>query len=146
MTPAPRPCREAEIAAVAELWSQCGLTRPWNNPFDDIALCLRSPASALLVIDEPASGAILGSVMVGGDGHRGWLYYLAVDPGHRRRGLGRALVAAAEAWLARQGLAKAMLMVRTDNHAVQAFYGRIGYHEEPRLVLARWLDGRPPPD
>jgi ribosomal protein S18 acetylase RimI-like enzyme len=82
--------------------------------------------------------------MVGHDGHRGWFYYLSVDPAAQRRGYGRAMVAAAEQWLAARKIVKAMLMIRPDNDAVRAFYESLGYFDQPRTVLARWLDGRPP--
>ncbi len=81
--------------------------------------------------------------MVGHDGHRGWLYYLAVDPDHQREGLGRLMTQIAEDWLRDRGVAKVMLMVRPENEAVRAFYQANGYDEQPRIVLAKWLDGRP---
>lgn len=77
--------------------------------------------------------------MVGHDGHRGWLYYLAVDPARQRRGVGRALVAAAEDWLATRGVPKVHLMVRESNAAVAAFYRRLGYDPMPRLNMQKWL-------
>jgi ribosomal protein S18 acetylase RimI-like enzyme len=76
--------------------------------------------------------------MVGHDGHRGWLYYLAVADDHRRRGVGRALVAAAEEWLAEQ-VPKAHLMVRDDNAGAVAFYERLGYARQDTTVLGRRL-------
>ncbi len=71
--------------------------------------------------------------MIGFDGHRGWLYYLSVDPAHRSQGIGRTLVEAAERWLAAKGLPKVQLMVRSENQAVQGLYERLGY--EPQLVV-----------
>ena len=87
-------------------------------------------------------GAIIASVLVGHDGHRGWFYYVAVDPDARNEGFGRAIMAAAERWLTERGIAKAQLMVRPDNSAVRAFYEALGYGEQPRVVFAKWLDGR----
>jgi ribosomal protein S18 acetylase RimI-like enzyme len=131
--------RDGDEAALIALWQACGLTRPWNPPADDIALVRRSQHGEILVAAE--GEAIVGSVVVGHDGHRGWVYYLAVAPAHRRGGLGRRLMRAAEAWVAARGVRKLELMVRDGNAAVVDFYDRIGYAREPVLVMSRWLDG-----
>ena len=131
-----------DIDAIVGLWTRCGLTRPWNDPRADIALARRGDNAALLAGRD--QGEIVAAVMVGHDGHRGWFYYLAVDPVAQRRGFGRAMVEAAEQWLSRHGIDKAMLMIRPDNERVRAFYEALGYFDQPRTVLARWLDGRPP--
>ena len=74
----------------------------------------------------------------GSDGHRGWLYYLACDPSRRRQGLARAMVRHAERWLAASlGIGKVQLMIRAGNEPVCDFYSRLGYEEEPRVVMAR---------
>jgi ribosomal protein S18 acetylase RimI-like enzyme len=80
--------------------------------------------------------------MVGHDGHRGWLYYLGVDPARQKSGRGRPLGAAAEAWVKDRGVPKAMLMVRPENGKVRAFYAALGYEEQERIVFARLLDGK----
>jgi ribosomal protein S18 acetylase RimI-like enzyme len=134
-----RPYREADEAAVIALWQACGLTRPWNPPAGDIAF-VRSSGHGDILLAEDAD-AIVGSVMVGHDGHRGWIYYLAAAPADRKRGVGRRLMAAAEEWLASRGVRKCELMIRNSNEAAAAFYGRLGYEREPVLVMSRWLDG-----
>jgi ribosomal protein S18 acetylase RimI-like enzyme len=136
------PLDAAGTEAVAALWERCGLTRPWNDPRADIALALQGPNSTILV--GRADGTVAASVMVGHDGHRGWVYYVAVDPASRRRGFGRAVMAAAEDWLKLRGILKAELLIRPDNGAVQRFYESLGYNVEPRIVMTRWLDGREP--
>ena len=80
--------------------------------------------------------------MAGDDGHRGWLYYLAVAPELQRTGLGRQMVAAAEDWLRARGVIKVMLMIRPTNLKVRGFYDAIGYGQQDRMIMARWLDGR----
>ncbi len=85
---------------------------------------------------------IIGTVMTGFEGHRGWVYYLAVDPAHRGAGLGRLLMTAAEAWLKAQGAPKLQLMVRADNAAALGFYERLGLERQDVVVLGRRLDGR----
>lgn len=135
-----RPFRQADRAAVIALWQACNLTRPWNDPDSDIDFCLSKPESTILVGE--AAGKVIASVMTGHDGHRGWLYYLAVDPAIRKSGHGRMMVSAAEDWLKSRGVPKVMLMVRPENTKVRAFYDALGYTEEPRVIFSRRLDGQ----
>jgi ribosomal protein S18 acetylase RimI-like enzyme len=134
-----RPYRDADEGAVVALWQACGLTRPWNPPVADIALLRGSGHGEILVATQ--DGGIAGGVMVGHDGHRGWIYYLAVAPSRRRSGLGGRLMRAAEAWLRERGIRKVELMIRNTNTAVTGFYAGLGYGEEPVKVMSRWLDG-----
>jgi ribosomal protein S18 acetylase RimI-like enzyme len=131
---------DADVDAVIALWQRCGLTRPWNDPAGDIAFVRRGGNATILV--GRANGTIVASAMVGHDGHRGWVYYVAVDPDERKKDFGRAIMAAAEDWLRQQGVTKAMLMVRPDNTGVKAFYDRLGYETQERVIYAKWLDGR----
>jgi ribosomal protein S18 acetylase RimI-like enzyme len=135
------PIADDDIASVVALWQRCGLTRPWNDPTGDIAFARRGPNSAVLVGRH--GGTLVATVMVGHDGHRGWFYYLGVDPALQGKGFGRAMTQAAEAWLTARGIAKAQLMVRADNDRVRAFYEALGYGEQERVLFAKWLDGRP---
>jgi len=132
---------DADVATVVALWQRCGLTRPWNDPSADIAFARRGPNSAVLI--GRRESAIVATVMVGHDGHRGWFYYLGVDPPMQGRGFGRVMTKAAEAWLVERGIMKAQLMVRAGNDRVRAFYEALGYGEQERIVFAKWLDGRP---
>jgi ribosomal protein S18 acetylase RimI-like enzyme len=136
------PIADADIPAVIAMWQACELTRPWNDPAADIALARQSPNATVLVGRDRET--IVATAMVGHDGHRGWVYYVAVDPGRRQQGFGRAIMEAAEAWLRQADIAKVQLMVRPENKSVQAFYQTIGYGEQQRVVYARWLDGREP--
>lgn len=126
--------------AVITLWEACGLTRPWNDPGSDIDTCVSKPESTILIGED--GGKVVGSVMVGHDGHRAWLYYLAVSPALQNGGLGRRLVTAAEDWVKSRGIPKVMLMVRPENDKVRAFYEAIGYVEEPRVIFSRRFDGK----
>lgn len=125
-------------AAAADLWHATGLTRPWNDPAADLDRVLTGPSSTVLA--DLADGSLRGTVMFGHDGHRGWMYYLAVDPAHRGLGIGAALVRAAERWLEARGIPKAMLMVRGSNAAVVDFYERFGYVDQGTVVLGRFFD------
>ena len=135
------PIADRDIAHVVALWQRCGLIRPWNDPASDIALARRGSNATILI--GRAENMIVASAMVGHDGHRGWVYYVAVDPDHQGKDFGRAIMAAAEDWLRAQGLEKVMLMVRADNTKVRAFYDRLGYDTQERVIYAKWLDGRP---
>jgi ribosomal protein S18 acetylase RimI-like enzyme len=136
------PLEDADIDAVIALWQRCGLTRPWNDPQADIALARQGSNAAVLLGRD--GDAIVASVLVGHDGHRGWVYYVAVDPVLRKKGFGRAIMTAAEHWLRARGILKLQLMVRPDNTQVQAFYETLDYDEQERVVYAKWLDGRDP--
>jgi len=134
------PIEDTDVPAIVALWQACGLTRPWNDPEADIALARRGPNATILLGRE--EGRIVATAMVGHDGHRGWVYYVAVDPGRRAQGFGRAIMNAAEHWLRQAGIQKLQLMVRPENTRVRAFYESIGYDEQARIIYAKWLDGR----
>ena len=119
------------------LWQACDLLVPWNNPYRDIERkCGDSPG--LFFVGEFES-ELVASCMAGYDGHRGWLYYLAVLPGYRGRGFAKALVARAEQSLRALGCAKLELMVRDSNEGVISFYQGQGYEQEPVSVLSKRL-------
>jgi ribosomal protein S18 acetylase RimI-like enzyme len=118
--------------AVVTLWTDAGLTRPWNDPRLDIERKLSVQPELFLVAesDEGSSGpSIVGSVMAGYDGHRGWLYYLASSSSHRGRGVARALVEEAERLLLAMGCPKVQLMIREGNESVLGFYEGLGYEQ-----------------
>jgi ribosomal protein S18 acetylase RimI-like enzyme len=137
-----RAIEDGEITDVIALWQRCGLTRPWNNPAADIALA-RKETNATVLLGRN-DGALVASVLVGHDGHRGWVYYVTVDPDHRFKGYGRAIMTSAEDWLRARGVEKLQLMVRGDSAKAHAFYQSLGYFEQERVVFAKWLDGRDP--
>ncbi|MEO0618576.1 MAG: GNAT family acetyltransferase [Pseudomonadota bacterium] len=130
--------------AVISLWTACGLTRAWNDPIRDFDVAQAGDASDVLVLEH--DGTLVASVMVGHDGHRGAVYYLAVAPAYQRKGLGRALMQHAEDWCVARGMWKLNLMVRDDNQDALGFYASIGYEHGHTTQLARWIDpGQPEP-
>jgi ribosomal protein S18 acetylase RimI-like enzyme len=147
------PVADDDVEAVVALWRACDLTRPWNDPYRDVADARLGETSTVLVgratrdLPEAASGdggavragEVVATAMAGVDGHRGWLYYVAVDPRLQGSGTGRATVVAAEAWLAAQGARAVRLMVRSTNDAVRGFYERLGYADQDCVVLGRPL-------
>lgn len=132
------PLSEDLIGDAVALWEAAGLTRPWNDPVADCRRALLGPdSSVLMAVDGEGLAA---TAMLGHDGHRGWVYYLAVAPRCRGRGLGAQMMAACESWVRERGIAKVQLMVRTENSPVRAFYAHLGYEPSDVVVLARRLD------
>jgi ribosomal protein S18 acetylase RimI-like enzyme len=123
---------------VIELWAAVGLTRSRNDPGEDFDRALNGTTSAVLGLVQ--AGRLQGTAMVGHDGHRGWVYYLAVVPGHEGRGLGSLLMEGAERWLQEHGAVKVQVMVRNSNSHVVAFYEKLGYRASDVTVLARRLN------
>lgn len=141
MSLAVRSYRPEDRDAVVALWTECGLVMPWNDPDADIARAVGGPASDILVGE--AEGRLVATAMVGDEGHRGWVYYVAVDPERQGRGLGAAMMAAVEAWHAARGVPKVMLLVRETNRRVVGFYEGLNYVQEPRVLLTKWLKRNP---
>jgi ribosomal protein S18 acetylase RimI-like enzyme len=133
-----RPFQPDDAAAVVALWDRCGLTRPWNDPDKDIARKLKVQPELFLV--GTINDTIIASVMAGYDGHRGWLYYLGVDPAHQKRGYGRQLVTAAEELLRAMGCPKINLQVRSSNTGVIAFYEELGYASDGVTSFGKRLE------
>lgn len=143
MTAVLRPYQRGDRQALVSLWSTCQLTRPWNDPYRDIDRKLARDASNLVVLHE--DGELVGSVMVGYDGHRGWINYLAVHPEHQRHGLGRLLMGEAERRLRELGCAKVNLQIRASNKAAIEFYQHIGYTVDDVISMGRRLEDDGPP-
>lgn len=133
-----RPFQPADTDAVIALWTRCDLVRPQNDPRKDIARKLRVQPELFLVAVQ--DGAIVGSAMCGYEGHRGWINYLAVDPGCRRQGVGRSLMQEAERLLRAAGCPKINLQVRSTNQEVIGFYRAIGFAVDHVLSLGKRLE------
>lgn len=132
-----RTYRQADEAAVISLWQDAGLVRPWNSPADDIAGAVKARDAALLV--GLSNDQIVATVMVGYDGHRGWIYYLCVSESCRGRGHGREMMLEAELWLQARKAPKVQLMVRTGNQDAAGFYQALGYDVQTVSVLGKWF-------
>jgi ribosomal protein S18 acetylase RimI-like enzyme len=138
-----RVFRAADEPSVIALWEACGLVVPWNAPSLDIARKVDFQPDLFFVAEEKAEGEerIVGSVMAGYEGHRGWVNYLAVDPALQRGGLGRELMRYAEEKLIALGCPKINLQVRGTNSDVLAFYESLGYRLDDAVSLGKRLDG-----
>jgi ribosomal protein S18 acetylase RimI-like enzyme len=132
-----RPFKPDDEAAVVALWEECRLTRPWNDPYRDIARKLAVQPELFLV--GVLKRNIVASVMAGYEGHRGWVNYLAVEPRHRGRGFGRAMMQHVEKALAERGCPKLNLQVRRSNGEAIAFYRHLGYVEDESVSLGKRL-------
>lgn len=138
-----RPYQTQDELAVVALWDVCGLTRPWNDPHRDIARKLTEQPELFLVGTE--TGRIIATAMVGFDGHRGWVYYLAVAPDFQRLSYGKALMLEAERLLIARGCPKVNLLVRSSNKQVIEFYLSLGYSQDDTVSLGRRLISDLPP-
>ena len=132
-----RPFTDTDTHAVIALWQACGLTRPWNDPLRDIQRKLTVQRELFLVgeVDD----RLVACAMAGYDGHRGWVNYLAVQPGAQGLGYGRAMMAHIEAALLARGCPKLNLQVRSSNTAVLAFYRQLGYAQDEAVSLGKRL-------
>jgi len=134
-----RPFQAGDESAVVALWQRCGLVRPWNDPLLDIQRKRDAQPELFGVLFVEGSGEVMGTVMAGYEGHRGWINYLAVSPVAQRCGHGRALMAWAEARLRERGCPKINLQVRRGNEPVLAFYAALGFGEDEVVSLGKRL-------
>lgn len=119
------------------LWQECGLLG-WSDPRKDIARKQRVNPEWFLVGER--AGQVVATCMVGYEGHRGWINFLAVAPSRQRGGHGRALMAEAERILRAAGCAKINLQVRTKNTQVIAFYEKLGFAVDEVVSLGKRLE------
>jgi ribosomal protein S18 acetylase RimI-like enzyme len=138
-----RAFASSDQAAVIDLWRACDLVRPWNDPARDIERKVAVADDLFLV--GVVGDTVVASVMAGYEGHRGWVNYLAVEPGRQGVGLGRALMDEVEARLIERGCPKINLQVRTSNPEAIAFYERLGFAVDDAVSLGKRLvtDGEP---
>ena len=133
-----QPFQPADEAAVVALWTACDLVRLWNDPYKDIARKLNAQPELFLVGLEDEQ--VVGTVMAGYEGHRGWINYLAVSLEQQGRGLGRQLMDEAEKRLRALGCPKINLQVRSGNDAVRAFYEAVGYKLDEVVSFGKRLE------
>ena len=129
---------ESDQDAVVDLWRDADLVVPQNDPVKDIRRKLRTQPDMFLV--GLLGTRLAGTVMVGYEGHRGWINYLAVASDCRERGFGRRLMDEAETRLRALGCPKINLQVRTSNTDVIAFYERVGYSRDDVVSMGKRLE------
>lgn len=127
----------ADTEAVIALWHACGLVRRWNDPRLDIAR--KSTTQPELFLVGTVDDVLVASAMVGYDGHRGWVNYLAVSPDHRGQGHARALMDEAERLLIARGCPKLNLQLRRTNTAARGFYEALDYVEDDAVSFGKRL-------
>ena len=123
--------------AVIDVWKKCNLVVPQNDPLEDIQKKLDVQPELFFV--ALLKNKVIGSIMAGYDGHRGWLYYLAVLPEYQKKGYGKKLVKKAFTELRKLGCLKVNLQVRKDNTSIVNFYKHLGFKEEERISLGMRL-------
>ena len=133
-----RRFEERDRAALVALWQRVFPDDPPRNAPEGLIDRKLTVQPDLLLV-ATVEDRLVGAVMAGFDGVRGWIHHLAVSPDERRRGLGTRLMRAAEEGLRRLGCPKVNLQVRATNAAVVAFYRRLGYEVEERIQMGRVL-------
>ncbi len=132
-----RGFRSEDEKSVIQLWRDCGLVVPQNDPAKDIQRKKKiQPELFLVAVSE---GEVVGTVMGGYEGHRGWINYLAVAPNRRKAGIGKMLVKEIETRLLKMGCPKINLQVRETNADVRAFYEKIGYAQDKVISYGKPL-------
>ena len=138
-----RQFRDPDADQVAALWNVVlPSSQPWNEP-QLVIKCKQNKQPDLFFVGE-LNGRIVSTVMAGYDGHRGWIYSLAVSPQHRRQGIGRRMMARAEQALRQEGCLKLNLQVRASNDGVVAFYESLGFVVEERISMGKPLSRSDP--
>ena len=128
--------RDDERQVIA-LWRRCGLIAPQNNPRSDIVRKLADSPELFLV--GTLESELIATVMAGYEGHRGWINYLAVSPGHQKSGFGRQIMDHVELLLRELGCPKINLQVRTTNSRVIEFYRRLGFKLDDAASMGKRL-------
>jgi ribosomal protein S18 acetylase RimI-like enzyme len=133
-----RPFVPLDEKAIVQLWTDCGLVVPWNNPHRDIQRKLKVQSDLFFV--GCSGDHIIATVMAGYDGHRGWINYLAVHPQYQRTGIARRMMDEAEASLRAVGCPKINLQVRSTNAGVIEFYKTIGFKIDDVVSFGKRLE------
>jgi len=132
-----RPFEDSDTESVVQLWGECALTVPWNDPYKDIQR--KTKVGRELFFVGTVEGQVMASIMGGYEGHRGWINYLAVHPDHQRKGYGKQLVESLETELFKRGCPKINLQIRHGNTAVQAFYESVGFADDNAMSMGKRL-------
>ncbi|MGL1922107.1 MAG: GNAT family acetyltransferase [Hyphomicrobiales bacterium] len=133
-----RIATKADQQNAIQIWHDAGLTRPHNDPENDFEFALNGKESDIILAE--IAGKIVATCMVGHDGHRGAVYYLAVSPNHQSKGLGKSLMQEAEDYLVAKGAWKINLFVRHGNEKVFNFYDKLGYEPIQAASFAKVID------
>ena len=123
--------------AVLQLWHNCNLVVPWNDPGKDIQRKINVSTDLFLVGE--LDGGIIASVMGGYEGHRGWMNYLAISPEYRHKGFAKNIIIDLESRLKALGCPKINLLVRNTNTEVIEFYQSLGYTVDASVSLGKRL-------
>ncbi len=128
---------ESDKEDVIQLWEECGLVVPWNNPQLDIER--KQTVQPELFLIGLVNDEIIATAMVGYEGHRGWVNYLAVKPKFQRQGIGKLIMEEAERRLLKLGCPKLQVQIRNTNDGVIKFYRKLGYLQDEVVNLGKRL-------
>ena len=132
-----RPYQDRDEKDVIELWHNCNLVVPWNDPKLDIERKLKVNPDLFIV--GLIEGRVVATVMGGYEGHRGWINYLAVSPEIRQKGVGQQMVEEVEAKLRKLGCPKINIQIRSSNKGVIEFYGKVGFSVDDVISMGKRL-------
>ena len=132
-----RKFRKTDTEAVIKLWKKCKLIVPWNDPFKDINRKLSIKDNLFIIVE--INRDLIASAMAGYDGHRGYIYYLAVLPEYQNKGIGSSLLSIVEKKLLQLGCPKINLFVRNTNIRVKAFYRINNYEIQDSQIYGKRL-------
>jgi ribosomal protein S18 acetylase RimI-like enzyme len=133
-----RSYADTDFAPVKALWETVFPNDPpWNRA--EVAIPAKLKVQPELFLVAMVHGEFVGTAIAGYDGHRGWLYAVAVRPNAQRKGVGTALIREAEDRLRSLGCGKLNLQIRADNHEVASFYSSLGYGVEERISMGKRL-------
>ena len=133
-----RSFRKSDRDGVTQLWNECDLVVPWNNPQRDIERKLSVQPNLFLI--GLIKDEIIATAMAGYDGHRGWVYYLAVKPKYQNNGFGKLIMEEVEKLLIKMGCPKIDIMVRKTNLDAINFYKSIDYDVDEVITMSKRLE------
>ena len=133
-----RPYQDSDQSAVIQIWIDCGLVAPQNNPIQDIIR--KSQVNPEWFLIGIVNKKIIASCMVGYEGHRGWINYLAISPKEQRKGFATQMMSKAQHLLSDADCPKINLQIRTSNLKVIAFYESLGFKDDKVTSLGKRLE------
>ncbi|GIW33489.1 GNAT family acetyltransferase [Meiothermus sp.] len=134
-----REFRMADYSSVMALWQDAGLELNPSDSFEGLQKKLERDPDLFLVVEE--DGQILGALLAGYDGRRGWLYHMAIHPFGQGQGWGKRMMEELEARLRAKGCQKLNLLVEPSYSGAQDFFERLGYRRDELIFMEKWLGG-----
>ncbi len=133
-----RPFTPSDQTSLIDLWNNV-FPNPRAHNLPQRIIAEKCAVQAGLLLLAVQNDRVIGSIIAGYDGHRGWLNLVAVLPEYQRQGVGKQLVEYAFEKLSAAGCSKVNIQIREGNEAVITFYQRMGFAIEPRVSMGRFI-------